>query len=322
MEMGTSTPLRTKQLGLEDAASSMFMPAVLPSLIRRVQVPPIKCQGIKTKLAPFILSSIRWPGTGRWIEPFVGSGVVALNLLPARALLTDVNPHVIRFYQDIADSVVTPGRVREFLEQEGGRLFERGAEYYYEVRRRFNAAPSSFDFLFLNRSCFNGLIRFNGAGKFNVPFGKKPDRFRQAYITKIVNQVDRLADAIRGRDWTFKHADWREVVSEAAGDDFVYADPPYVGRHTDYYNQWSVEEAEQLLSELRKLQCGFALSSWKENRHRRNPYLPEEDADLVIRTTRHFYHVGSREELRNPIEEALVIKRGFACSVPEAAQIA
>ena len=68
-------------------------------------MPPIKYQGIKTKLVPFILSSICWPGEGRWIEPFVGSGAVVLNVAPPRALLTDTNVHVIRFYNDIVNDL-------------------------------------------------------------------------------------------------------------------------------------------------------------------------------------------------------------------------
>ena len=69
----------------------------------RVQVPPIKCQGIKTKLVPTILRGIDRDPDGLWIEPFLGSGVVALNVAPRRALLADSNPHLIRFYQAIKD---------------------------------------------------------------------------------------------------------------------------------------------------------------------------------------------------------------------------
>ena len=63
----------------------------------RVQVPPIKCQGIKTKLVPMILRRIDRDPEGVWVEPFLGSGVVALNVAPKRALLADTNPHLIRF---------------------------------------------------------------------------------------------------------------------------------------------------------------------------------------------------------------------------------
>lgn len=287
----------------------------LPAQVNHVRVPPIKCQGIKTKLVPFILGSVRWQGNGQWIEPFVGSSVVVLNVAPPRALLTDSNVHIIRFYQDIVRGNLTPEGVKEFLQREGRTLAERGEDYYYKVRERFNERPCSQDFLFLNRSCFNGVIRFNAKGKFNVPFGKKPGRFRRAYVTKIVNQVAYLTKLIRERDWVFEVSDWRESLARAKEDDFVYADPPYIGRHTDYYTNWTEKEAIELLSSLRNLPCGFALSTWKENKYRQNSHLPLDIPDVAIRTTRHFYHVGSTENLRNAVTEALVIKEGFATDI-------
>src|SRR5579871_6588861 len=106
----------------------------LPFEIAHVGVPPIKCQGIKTKLVPFIFRSIQWNGDGaHWIEPFLGSGVVALNLMPERALLADTNRHIIGLYQSIQRGEMTPATVREFLECEGKRLKASGADYYYEV---------------------------------------------------------------------------------------------------------------------------------------------------------------------------------------------
>ena len=100
--------------------------STLPKQVGHVRVPPIKCQGIKTKLVPFILGSINWDGEGRWIEPFVGSGVVALNASPLRACLTDANVHVIRFYRDVVDGSVTAEIVREYLWTEGRLLAGEG----------------------------------------------------------------------------------------------------------------------------------------------------------------------------------------------------
>ena len=305
-----------KQSRLELAPDTSISASTLPKQAVRVRVPPVKCQGIKTKLVPFILGSIRWAGNGRWIEPFVGSGVVALNASPNLAYLADTNVHVIRFYRDIANGTLTAEGVRERLQKEGKLLADRGGAHYYSVRDRFNANPNSLDFLFLNRSCFNGLVRFNRKGQFNVPFGKKPERFRKAYVTKVANQVGHLQSVMQGRDWHFETADWRDTLAQATEDDFVYADPPYAGRHTDYYNAWNEPDDAELLSRLRQLPCGFALSTWKGNKYRRNPRLPDDCADVVVRTTEHFYHVGPTEKLRNPMTEALILKRGYAVPAP------
>lgn len=284
---------------------------LLPRPIKRVQVPPIKCQGIKTKLVDLISQNIKWDGSGKWIEPFLGSGVVLFNIKPNRALVSDTNVHIINLYKDIQTGKITGQLVREFLEHHGNLLRQKGQEYYYEVRDRFNESPSSLDFLFLNRSCFNGVMRFNRYGKFNVPFGHKPNRFKPAYITKIVNQVDAIAKIMKDKDWEFKACDWRETLSKAQKDDFVYLDPPYVGRHTDYYNQWTDEDAVELARVTRKLPCGFALSMWLENKYRRNDHIDQHWSGLIIRTKSHFYHVGSKESLRNSMVEALVIKPGY-----------
>lgn len=287
----------------------------LPLQLERVGVPPVKCQGIKTKLVPFILGSIAWEGAaGRWIEPFLGSGVVAFNLLPKRALLTDANPHIIGLYQAIQRGEIDRETVREFLQSEGAQLQHLGAEYYYSVRQRFNASGSPLDFLFLNRACFNGLIRFNNRGEFNVPFCRKPQRFSRSYITKIANQVDWVARQLADRDWEFRVADWKTVLLEARSQDFVYLDPPYIGRHSDYYSSWNAGEAEQLAAIAQQLPCGFAVSMWLENQHRKNLHIEQCWTGLEVRTCRHFYHVGSKENWRGAVAEALLIKAGFAAA--------
>lgn len=206
---------------------------------------------------------------------------------------------------------MTSTQVREFLTQEGHQLLKDG-DYYYTVRKRFNQTRDSLDFLFLNRSCFNGLMRFNQKGEFNVPFCRKPDRFRPAYVTKIANQVNRLQKIMRGKDWEFRVGDWRDCLNgDVRKDDFVYLDPPYIGRHTDYYEQWTETDAIELARNTQALPCGFAVSMWKENKYRQNAHIFEDWKSTVIRTIEHFYHVGSTEDLRNSMEEALLIKPGY-----------
>ncbi len=293
-------------------AEPIERPWLLPSMPETIKVPPIKSQGIKTKLVPFIMSSIQWSGHGRWIEPFIGSAAVVLNVMPKRAILTDTNEHVIRFYHDVTTGAVTPKQVEHFLTKEGAKLLHSGETYYYEVRERFNQHPTSLDFLFLNRSGFNGLIRFNAKGEYNVPSGRKPERFRKAYVTKVVNQVAMIASIARRSDWVFAVADWKKTVTQAKEGDFIYADPPYIGRHTGYYNGWSEAEAKALFLALRAAPCGFALSTWKKNEYRANPYFPDNLTGLTVKSSKHFYHVGSTESLRHAMEEALIISEDHA----------
>jgi len=286
------------------------MSGLLPKSIPHVWAPPVKCQGIKTKLVGFISRNIAWDGAGRWVEPFLGSGVVLFNLLPERCLACDTNTHIIRLYQDVQNGAVTPRDVRDFLTAAGAELARHGADYYYAVRRQFNEEGGSLRLLFLNRSCFNGVMRFNSKGDFNVPFGHKPARFSKAYVTKITNQVAKTVEAMKGRDWTFKAQDWHTTLSQIEKDDFVYLDPPYVGRHTDYYNRWAKEDAETLAREAHQLPCGVALSMWKENRYRENDHLAASWADYAWRSFNHFYHVGPTEDLRSQMTEVLAIRHG------------
>ena len=280
----------------------------LPIEVSRVKAPPIKCQGIKTKLVSFILRSIVWSGEGKWIEPFLGSGAVLFNLVPRRALAADNNPHIISFYRGIQTKDITARTVRSFLEREGKLLLSRGEEYYYEVRDRFNSSHNPLDLLFLNRSCFNGVMRFNKKGGFNVPFCRKTDRFRKAYITKITNQVRWVSDNMHGKDWQFMCADWRQTVGLCDQQDFVYLDPPYFGRNTGYTNCWSKQEMLELIHAVHSLPSGYALSFWKRNIYRTNPLIEEHFGGDSIRVFSHDYFVGSTMNLRHKIEEALIIK--------------
>ncbi|MGA7192042.1 MAG: Dam family site-specific DNA-(adenine-N6)-methyltransferase, partial [Anaerolineales bacterium] len=183
-----------------------------------------------------------------------------------------------------------------------------GERHYYFVRDRFNENPNSLDFLFLNRSCFNGVMRFNKAGKFNVPFCRKPERFSPAYITKIANQVQNISKVISASDWEFKVADFKETLSSAKPQDIVYADPPYAGRHVDYFNSWSQQNEDDLAELLTSLPCRFILSTWHSNEFRTNAQVEKMWASngFHVFTKTHYYHVGATEDLRHPMIEALI----------------
>jgi len=272
----------------------------------KIFVPPIKSQGIKTKLVGWISSNVKGLEYDRWVEPFMGTGVVAFNIRPKSALLCDSNPHLISFYKALQSKEITSGLVRKYLTEGGEKLLKSNGQHYYYIRDRFNSEGNPLDFLFLSRSCFNGMMRFNKKGGFNVPFCKKPNRFARALITKITNQVKNISQIIEIGNYTFKHQDFKETLKELKPNDLVYSDPPYIGRHVDYFDSWSEEEEIILKEGLLKSNAKFILSTWLSNKYRTNNYVFSVWKDCFVSTKEHFYHIGGREINRNAVYEALL----------------
>jgi len=276
----------------------------------RVIVPPIKSQGIKTKLVPWILD-IAPKVNGKWIEPFLGTGVVALNSRFKKAVLNDTNPHIINFYKGIQQNIITAPLMKQYLELEGELLRKAdnsGYEHYLKVRTRFNSGEfSPYDFIFLSRAGFNGMMRFGSKGNWNIPFCKKPDRFAQAYITKITNQVLSVSQIIQPEpDWVFHNKSFADIIPIATEDDIIYCDPPYYGRHIDYYNGWSERDEELLFNLLSVTKSKFILSTWHHNDWRENEMVNKYWNKFNIVTKDHFYHNGGNIENRRTIVEALI----------------
>ena len=284
---------------------------MLPKEILIPKVPPLKIQGIKTKLVPFIAKSVKWDRNGTYFEPFMGSGTVGFNLEPDKAVFSDTNPYIIQFYQDIQSKKITSEIVRDYLERESIKLAatpEDKTSYYYEVRKRFNETHDSLDFLFLQRSNFNGLMRFNSKGEYNVPFGRKPNRFQKALITKIVNQVAWLEKIMEGKDWKFICMSFQEAFKMMKENDFVYLDPPYIDRYDGYYDTWCQEYADLLAELTQNGKVGYAFSMWYKNEYRTNSHLKKWNKGVML-TTEHFYHIGAKEKNRNQMIEALVVSK-------------
>lgn len=273
----------------------------------KIHVPPLKIQGIKTKIVPLIREHIQLGNDSIWFEPFMGSGIVGFNIEPHRAVFADTNPHIINFYNGIKSGVITSRLVRAFLESEGEKLAQGDDAYYYEVRERFNKKHDSLDFLFLNRSCFNGMMRFNKEYQFNVPYGHKPQRFSKAYVTKIVNQIARVEELLTQHAWDFTCQSFEDTIRAAGSRDFIYCDPPYIGRHVDYYDSWDEESETALHCALTRSGARFMLSTWHHNAYRMNEYIERVWGDCRIVTREHFYHVGAKEKNRNAVTEALLM---------------
>ena len=276
-------------------------------MLKKIYIPPIKIQCIKTKLVNLISEAAYTNENMVWYEPFMGSGVVGLNLAPKHAVFADTNPYVIKLYTEIKNGNINSYMVRKYLEKEGQLLAQKDEQHYYYIRDRFNEQHNPLDFLFLNRSCFNGMIRFNKNYKFNVPYGHKPERFSKAYVTKIVNQVKHLETIFPEKNWLFKCQSFIDTIGEATDIDFIYCDPPYIGRHVDYYDNWDEEHETMLRDKLYISKAKFMLSTWDENKYRKNPYIDTIWKDCYKLNQEHFYHVGAKEKNRNSMMEALLM---------------
>lgn len=275
----------------------------------KIIVPPIKCQGIKTKLIPFIKENVNFNENSTWVEPFVGTGVVVFNLQPKNAILSDKNQHIINFYKSVQNGTITAQSARAFLEFHGKKLNELGSFYYLKMRNEFNLNHDPLFFLFLNRSDFNGMIRFNRKGQFNVPFCQKPNRFSKAYITKICNQIDQISKIMKSKNWEFVCCPWQTTMLRAKKEDYIYIDPPYIGRDTSYVGEWPESEAIELAKYAHETSASVCLSMWKENEFRKNDHLYEYWSDFVWKEQEHFYHIGAKEANRHPMIEILAIKQ-------------
>ncbi|MDX2278642.1 MAG: Dam family site-specific DNA-(adenine-N6)-methyltransferase [Saprospiraceae bacterium] len=276
----------------------------------KVFVPPIKSQGIKTKLVPWIME-LAPKVSGKWIEPFLGTGVVAFNSGYKKAILNDTNPHIINFYKGVQQKTITAPLMKNYLGEEGELLSKadnNGYEHYLKVRARFNGGEfSPYDFIFLSRAGFNGMMRFGSKGNWNIPFCKKPDRFAQAYITKITNQLSTVSKIIQPEpDWIFYNKSFADIIPLATKDDIIYCDPPYYGRHVDYYNGWKEYDEELLFNLLRETKAKFILSTWHHNDWRSNEMITKFWNKFNIVTKDHFYHNGGNIENRKTVVEALV----------------
>lgn len=283
-----------------------------------VKVPPIKSQGIKTKLVPWINDTILKSGISldaNWFEPFFGTGVVGFNSpLYGTFCVGDTNPHIIRTYQAIKDKEITKQIVREYLEDAHIALSsaaDGGNAYYKFVRDRFNREYNPLDFLFLSRAGFNGMMRFNRKGEWNIPFCKKPDRFQAAYVTKICNQVESVYSILHAKNWMFHNVSFENIITKAKEGDFIYCDPPYYGRYVDYYNGWTEKDECFLFELLSKTKAKFILSTWHHNQYRKNEMIDRLWGKFNIITKNHFYHSGGSIENRHPMVEALVCNFDF-----------
>lgn len=245
-------------------ARSGSPPELSPS--PRSTSPFLKWAGGKTKLMSQLTPMLpRALNRMRHVEPFVGGGGFYFSRLPQRALIQDVNASLIDTYLAVRDEVEN---VIDVLD--GLTLAHAAGGAYYGVRERYNTrdphtprAERAAMFIYLNKTCFNGLHRVNRKGEFNVPEGRY-------HSPRIVDHVGiRLASsALRAAD--IRCAGFESLLESARPGDFVYLDPPYVplndtASFTSYSDDgFSMKDQERLrdvVVELDRRGCSIMLSN-------------------------------------------------------------
>lgn len=274
-------------------------------------VPPIKIQGKKTKLVQKIMDIAdeilnEHPEIDTWVEPFLGSGVVAFNC-PGRikkVVVNDINPHIIKFYKGVADGIITPDKIREVFELHNQNLLKGGVDYYNEIRDKFNQSFDTMDFLFLTRTGFNGVMRFNGSGKWNVPFCKLNNRLSKNVIEDLAGSVDELSRLFKSKEFTFYNKSFEEVIATAPENSIFYCDPPYYGLQVQYFKGWGKEDEVRLNGMLKDKV--FIYSTWLDDGHRNNPMIKDYWSDYEIESRDHKYNVAEQAKERNQVKEGLI----------------
>lgn len=274
-------------------------------------IPPIKIQGKKTKIVPKIMEIAdgllsEHPEIDTWVEPFLGSGVVAFNC-PGRikkVIVNDINPHIIKFYKGVADGIITPDKIREVFDIHNQNLLKDGYDYYNQIKDRFNQSFDTMDFLFLTRTGFNGVMRFNNSGKWNVPFCKLNNRLSKNVIDDLASSVDELSRLFKSKEFIFYNKSFEEVIESTPENSIFYCDPPYYGLQVQYFKGWGKED-EIKLNEMLKDKM-FIYSTWLEDGIRENPMINEYWGGYEIEGKKHKYNVAEKAEKRNQVTEGLI----------------
>lgn len=204
--------------------------------------PLLRWAGSKRQVVPLLLQHVP-TSFERYIEPFVGSGAFFFALQPRRSLISDTNPDLVQFYQEIRRQPL-----KLYL---ATRSLPFTKSFYFQLRAVDPSSLSAFDravrFYYLNRLCYNGVYRVNKNGQFNVPMGSKIAPLPSPELIQTYARQLRRA--------SIQCADFEDVLDSCGSGDFVYADPPYYAtRHRGEYgaHRFGEKELSRLITAARK----------------------------------------------------------------------
>tara|TARA_Y100000310_G_scaffold317650_1_gene370742 strand:- start:292 stop:1140 length:849 start_codon:yes stop_codon:yes gene_type:complete len=191
-----------------------------------------------------------------YIDPFVGGGAIAFYMLKyypeiKKVILSDINEELINVYNIVKENV--ENLIIE-LKQHKEYHMERGKDYYLQIRaadlNELTPLTRAARFIYLNKTCFNGLYRVNSKGGFNVPIGdqKNPG----VCIEEDLREISKLLKKVKIKVMPFE-----KIITIANAGDFIYFDPPYYplkGKpsFTTYAKNKFLEEEQEMLAEIFK----------------------------------------------------------------------
>ena len=265
-------------------------------------------------MVPFL----KWPGGKRWfvanyahllpskyrryVEPFLGGGSIYFHLQPTRAFLGDINRELIQAYRAIRDH---PEKIAALMKEH--HLLHSEKHYY---RLRACCPTASCDraarFLYLNRTCFNGIYRVNRFGKFNVPKGTKSAVFLESDDFCSMSSLLRHAE--------IRRVDFEELIDLAAEGDLLFADPPYTVNHS---NNGFIKYNEKLFSWSDQIRLANAAARARDrgahvvvtNANHRDVRRLYTSRGFAVKALSRFSAVSGNPEGRDQFQELLALSR-------------
>lgn len=206
--------------------------------------PFVKWAGGKRQIVEIILDKIRDStkydnkDSYRFIEPFVGGGIVFLSLKNEKTIINDLNSELIKAYREIRDE---PEALMKRLDELYLEFKEKGEDFYYEIRKmdrneHFRFYPDveiAARMIFLNKTCYNGLYRVNSSGYFNTPVGR--NNIKAFYDRKNILAMSKY---LKGAYVEIMNESYEVAIRKARMGDVVYIDPPYDYKENDGFTQY------------------------------------------------------------------------------------
>jgi len=238
-----------------------------------------------------------------YYEPFAGGGAVFFDLLPKKAVLSDLNKELVVTYNVIKNNI------DELITSLKKHRYEK--EYFLKVRAKNMNKLSDLEiasrFIFLNRTCFNGMYRVNSKGQFNVPFGK--------YNNPTICDEDNLRKVSKAlQDVKINVEDYKKVLNKVQKGDFIYFDPPYypvskTASFTSYTKEGFLDkeqiELRNTFLELHKRGC-FVMLSNSDTPFINKIYKEIENEGVKINKVRAGRAINSNGSKRGKINEVLI----------------